>query len=99
MLPLWGLEQIAWTRPLSPSRSACPTRRPTSVLPFKGHFQLRASSDQLFLARIQRLRERDSRMSGVSMGYAYYDAAASNIRDVIQEADTMLYRNKTRQSE
>ena len=53
---------------------------------------------QLFLARIQRLRERDSRMSGVSMGYAYYDAAASNIRDVIQEADTMLYRNKTRQS-
>lgn len=55
--------------------------------------------NQLFLARIQRLRERDSRMSGVSMGYAYYDAAASNIRDVIQEADTMLYRNKTRQSE
>ena len=54
--------------------------------------------NQLFLARIQRLRERDSRMSGVSMGYAYYDAAASNIRDVIQEADTMLYRNKTRQS-
>ena len=53
---------------------------------------------QLFLARIQRLRERDSRMSGVSMGYAYYDAAASDIRDVIQEADTMLYRNKTRQS-
>lgn len=55
--------------------------------------------NQLFLARIRRLRERDSRMSGVSMGYAYYDAAASNIRDVIQEADTMLYRNKTRQSE
>ena len=54
--------------------------------------------NQLFLARIQRLRERDSRMSGVSMGYAYYDAAASDIRDVIQEADTMLYRNKTRQS-
>lgn len=54
--------------------------------------------NQLFLARIRRLRERDSRMSGVSMGYAYYDAAASNIRDVIQEADTMLYRNKTRQS-
>lgn len=54
--------------------------------------------NQLFLARIRRLQERDSRMSGVSMGYAYYDAAASNIRDVIQEADTMLYRNKTRQS-
>lgn len=54
--------------------------------------------NQLFLARIRRLQERDSRMSGVSMGYAYYDAAASDIRDVIQEADTMLYRNKTRQS-
>lgn len=54
--------------------------------------------NQLFLARIRRLQERDSRMSGVSMGYAYYDAAASNIRDVIQEADTMLYRNKTWQS-
>ena len=54
--------------------------------------------NQLFLARIRRLRERDSRMSGVSMGYAYYDAAASDIRDVIREADAMLYRNKTRQS-
>lgn len=54
--------------------------------------------NRLFLARIRRLRERDSRMSGVSMGYAYYDAAASDIRDVIREADAMLYRNKTRQS-
>ena len=52
--------------------------------------------NSLFQARIQRLREQDRRMPGVSMGCAYYDAAASEIRDVIREADAMLYRDKSR---
>ena len=47
-----------------------------------------------FAAAIRELRERDSTMPNVSLGYACYDAAASHIQDVIEEADAMLYRNK-----
>ena len=54
--------------------------------------------NKLFLARIRRLREKDRRMPGVSMGCVYYDAAASDIRDVLREADAMLYQDKSRNS-
>ena len=47
-----------------------------------------------FTCAVNQLREADSRMPGVSLGYGYYDAAASHIHDVIAEADAMLYRNK-----
>ena len=47
---------------------------------------------------LERIREKDRRMPGVSMGCAYYDAAASDIRDVLREADAMLYQDKSRNS-
>lgn len=47
-----------------------------------------------FDAAIRELQEQDSTMPKVSLGYACYDAAASHIQDVIEEADAMLYRNK-----
>ena len=47
-----------------------------------------------FDAAIRELREQDSTIPNVSLGYACYDAAASHIQDVIEEADAMLYRNK-----
>ncbi|MGN1251033.1 MAG: GGDEF domain-containing protein [Candidatus Spyradocola sp.] len=49
-----------------------------------------------FADAIRRMRAEDDRMPGVSMGYAYYDAAASHIQTVIEEADAMLYRSKNR---
>ncbi|MDD6034033.1 MAG: GGDEF domain-containing protein, partial [Oscillospiraceae bacterium] len=48
-----------------------------------------------FDSLIRKLREADGRMPGVSMGYARYDAAASRIQDVLEEADAMLYRRKS----
>lgn len=48
-----------------------------------------------FAAAIRALRANDSRMPGVSMGYAYYDSASSHIRNAVEEADAMLYRNKS----
>ena len=50
--------------------------------------------NRAFTAAVQTMRQEDSRMPDVSMGYAYYDAAASRIQDVIEEADAMLYQNK-----
>lgn len=47
-----------------------------------------------FVSAIKMMQEKDSRMPSVSMGYAYYDDAVSHIRDVIEEADAMLYKNK-----
>ena len=47
-----------------------------------------------FASAIRNMKVEDSRMSDVSMGYAYYDEAVSHIRNVIEEADAMLYRNK-----
>ena len=40
------------------------------------------------------LRESDLELSGVSVGYAYYDKNKTNIQEVIEEADEMMYRNK-----
>ena len=48
-----------------------------------------------FVSAIRELQKEDGRMPNVSLGYAYYDAAASYIQDVIKEADAMLYRNKS----
>ena len=47
-----------------------------------------------FVSAIKLLQKKDPRMPSVSMGYAYYDAAASHVQNVIEEADAMLYRNK-----
>lgn len=48
-----------------------------------------------FESAIEMMQTEDSRMPSVSIGYAYYDSAVSHIRNVIEEADAMLYRNKT----
>lgn len=37
---------------------------------------------------------RDSKMPGVSIGYAYYDPENQNIQDAIEEADRMMYEFK-----
>ena len=50
--------------------------------------------NESFRAEIRKMQAQDSRMPGVSLGYAYYDAASGRARDVIEEADAMLYRNK-----
>ena len=34
------------------------------------------------------------RLSGVSLGYAYYDEKKTDIQDVIAHADEMVYKNK-----
>lgn len=52
------------------------------------------SMNQQFREKLQAMREEDPRMPGLSMGYAYYDAASSNVNGIIQEADAMLYENK-----
>lgn len=47
-----------------------------------------------FTQAIERLRKEDERMPGVSIGYAYYDNATTNIQEIIEEADAMMYKNK-----
>ena len=56
--------------------------------------ELALKLSRAFEGSIRALQLKDSRMPGVSMGYACYDAGTSHIRDVIEEADAMLYRNK-----
>ena len=48
-----------------------------------------------FASAMKAMQEEDSRMPNVSIGYAHYDAAVSHVQNVIEEADAMLYRNKS----
>ena len=50
--------------------------------------------NQRFQSAVRYRQAEDSRMTGVSIGYAYYDSGVSHIQDVIEEADAMLYENK-----
>ena len=43
---------------------------------------------------VSRLRESDLSLSGVAVGYSYYDEKKANIKAVIEEADEMMYQNK-----
>ena len=43
---------------------------------------------------VAHLRKSNLKLSGVSVGYAYYDKNKTNIQEVIEEADEMMYRNK-----
>ena len=47
-----------------------------------------------FEDKIIKMQKEDDRISGVPMGYSYYDSSTSHIWNVIEEADAMLYRNK-----
>lgn len=49
-----------------------------------------------FEKAVARLQETDLKLSGVSVGYAYYDKNKTNIQAVIEEADEMMYRNKNK---
>lgn len=49
-----------------------------------------------FTSAIAALQAQDSRMPSVSLGYAYFDSATGHIQNVIEEADAMLYKNKSK---
>ena len=50
--------------------------------------------NRLFLDAVQEMREKDTRMPGVSFGYAHYQPGCSHIQNVLEAADNMLYQNK-----
>ncbi|MGN0696981.1 MAG: GGDEF domain-containing protein [Oscillospiraceae bacterium] len=50
--------------------------------------------NEQFCEDIRKMREKDERMPGVSLGYAYYDKSVSHIQSVIEQADEMMYKNK-----
>ena len=60
--------------------------------------EVRTENTACVTAIIRVLRANDSRMPGVSMGYAYYDSASSHIQNAVEEADAMLYKNKSAKS-
>lgn len=60
--------------------------------------EVRTESTACVTAIIRALRANDSRMPGVSMGYAYYDSASSHIQNAVEETDTMLRKNKSAKS-
>ena len=60
--------------------------------------EVRTESTACVTAIIRAQRANDSRMPGVSMGYAYYDSASSHIQNAVEEADAMLYKNKSAKS-
>ncbi len=47
-----------------------------------------------FFYAIKELREKEKRLPGVTVGYAYYDPDNQNIQDVVSEADAMMYKYK-----
>ena len=49
-----------------------------------------------FFEAMGKLREKDSRFPRMSVGYAFYNPDSDDIRDVIAEADTMMYMYKSR---
>ena len=47
-----------------------------------------------FQEKIENMNQNNIKLSGVSLGYAYYDEKKMNIKDVIAQADEMMYNNK-----
>ena len=47
-----------------------------------------------FKDAVEKLQGSNGRLTGVAVGYAYYDAQKANIQAVIEEADEMMYQNK-----
>lgn len=52
------------------------------------------SLNEQFAKEIEELRNRDSRMPDISLGYGYYDYGMSDISEALKAADDMLYKNK-----
>lgn len=50
--------------------------------------------NQRFTEEIGRLREEDPQMPTVSLGYARYEGGTEALRNTIEKADAMMYRNK-----
>ncbi len=49
-----------------------------------------------FKEAVDKLRAENESLSGVALGYAYYDEEKTNIKKAIEEADEMMYQNKNR---
>ena len=47
-----------------------------------------------FQEAMAHMNQNNIQLSGVSLGYAYYDEKKMNIKDVIAQADEMMYKNK-----
>ena len=47
-----------------------------------------------FQETIENMNQNNIKLSGVSLGYAYYDEKKMNIKDVIAQADEMMYKKK-----
>ena len=47
-----------------------------------------------FQEAMDHMNQNNIKLSGVSLGYAYYDEKKMNIKDVIAQADEMMYKNK-----
>ena len=47
-----------------------------------------------FQETMEHMNENNIKLSGVSLGYAYYDEKKTDIQDVIAQADEMMYKNK-----
>ena len=47
-----------------------------------------------FQEAMDNMNQNNIKLSGVSLGYAYYDEKKMNIKDVIAQADEMMYKNK-----
>ena len=47
-----------------------------------------------FQEAMAHMNQNNIKLSGVSLGYAYYDEKKMNIKDVIAQADEMMYNNK-----
>lgn len=50
--------------------------------------------NKAFFETMESLREKESRIPYISVGYAYFDPANQNIRDCVAEADQMMYLDK-----
>ena len=47
-----------------------------------------------FQALIEQKHQEDCRIPYVSLGFAFYRSGHSNLQDVVDEADAMMYKNK-----
>ena len=49
-----------------------------------------------FAAAVDKLQQHDNKAPDISIGYAYYNPEIGQIKNVIEEADEMMYKNKNR---
>lgn len=47
-----------------------------------------------FIEEINKEKQKEQRLPGVSIGYTYFDPEITNVQDAIAQADQMMYKNK-----